>query len=141
VIVLDTNVISELAKPRADRAVVDWADAQPMDTLYATAITEAELLFGLTIMAAGIRRDTLRRAILATFGGLLIGRILPFDRAAAAEYAEWAAIRRRSGRPIAIPDLQIAAIARSRRAKAIATRNTADFTGCGIPVIDPWATP
>ena len=139
VIVLDTNVISELAKPRAEPAVVSWADSQPMDTLYATAITEAELLYGLTIMTPGARRDALRRAILTTLGGLLLGRILPFDRAAAAEYADWAADRRRAGKPTGIPDLQIAAIARARRASAIATRNTADFAGCGIAVIDPWA--
>jgi predicted nucleic acid-binding protein len=139
VIVLDTNVISELARRRADPAVVSWANAQPMETLYSTAITEAELLYGLNIMVAGARRDTLRRAVLTLFGGLLMGRILSFDSAAAAEYADWAADRRRAGKPVGVPDLQIAAIARARRARAIATRNTADFAGCGVAVIDPWA--
>lgn len=94
VIILDTNVISELAKPSADPAVVAWADAQPTEALYVTAISEAELLYSIRLMAAGARRDLLQRVINAVFGGLLAGRVLPFDSAAAVEYA--------SGRPSAV---------------------------------------
>ncbi|MGH7057056.1 MAG: PIN domain-containing protein [Acetobacteraceae bacterium] len=93
-IVLDTNVISELATRRPDTAVVACADAGPMESLYATAVTEAELLYGLNIMAAGAKREVLRRALLTVFGGLLAGRVLPFDGAAATEYGKWAADRR-----------------------------------------------
>ena len=138
-IVLDTNVISELAKPRPEAMVVVWADAQPLESLYATAVTEAELLYGMNIMAEGARRETLRRALHTVFGGLLAGRVLPFDSAAAAEYGDWAADRRRAGRPVGMADLQIAAIARARGAMAIATRNLKGFAGCGVEVINPWA--
>jgi toxin FitB len=138
VIILDTNVISELAKPRAEPAVVAWADQQSAGMLYATAISEAEMLFGVNIMAVGVRRDNLRRAVLTVFGALLAGRVLPFDSAAAAEYAEWAANRRNAGRPVGMADLQIAATARARGATAIATRNTRDFEDCGVKLIDPW---
>jgi toxin FitB len=138
VIVLDTNVISELARAQADPVVVAWADAQAMDALCTTAITEAELLYWLSLMARGGRRDALTRGMLTAFGGLLGGRILPFDRRAAAEYADWAATRRRAGKPVGVADLQIAAIARARGAQAIATRNIADFEGCGVSLVDPW---
>jgi hypothetical protein len=140
VIILDTNVISELAKPRAEPAVVGWADAQRPGGLYATAVSEAEMLYGVNLMAVGAKRDTLRRAVLTVFGTLLAGRVLPFDSAAATEYADWAADRRRAGKPVGMADLQIAAIARVRGATAIATRNTKDFMGCGVPLIDPWQT-
>jgi predicted nucleic acid-binding protein len=65
-------------------------------------------------------------------------RVLPFDRAAAAHYAAFMAARRRAGRPVAMADAQIAAIARARGAAVLATRNTADFEGCGVPLLDPW---
>jgi hypothetical protein len=105
---------------------------------YTTAISEAELLYGVSLMAAGIRRENLRRAVRTVFGALLAGRVLPFDSAAAAEYAEWASDRRRAGRPVAMADLQIGAIARVRGASAIATRNGKDFEGCGVALLDPW---
>jgi hypothetical protein len=138
VIVLDTNVISELAKPQADVAVIAWADSQPIATLHATAISEAEMLYGVALVPFGRRREDLRRAVLTAFSTVLAGRVLPFDSAAAAAFADWAADRRRAGKPVGMPDLQIAAIARSRGAAAIATRNTRDFAGCGVPLIDPW---
>ncbi len=140
-IVLDTNVISELAKPHTDPIVLAWADSEPIETFYATATSEAEMLFGVALMSPGRRRDEMRRAVITAFSTLLAGRVLPFDRAAAAAYGEWAAERRRTGRPVGTADLQIAAIARARNAAAIATRNVKDFTGCGVPVIDPWQSP
>lgn len=137
-IILDTNVISELARPRPDPAVLNWADSQALERLYATAISEAEILYGLNLLAVGLRREVLRRAVMTVFGGLFAGRVLPFDSAAAAEYGAWAGERRRAGRPAGMGDLQIAAIARARGAKAIVTRNTKDFDGCGVELIDPW---
>jgi predicted nucleic acid-binding protein len=138
VIILDTNVISELAKPRPDPAVLRWADGQALARLYATAISAAEILYGLNLLAVGTRREALHRAVLTVFGGLFAGRVLPFDSAAAEEYGAWAGERRRAGRPTGMGDLQIAAIARARGAHAIVTRNTRDFDGCGVELIDPW---
>jgi toxin FitB len=141
VIILATNVISELTKARPERSVVLWADTQPVETLYATAISEAEMLYGVSLMDPGRRRNALRRAVLFVFAVLLAGRILPFDSTAAAEYADWTADRQRNGKQVGMADLQIAAIARARGAKAIATRNTKDFLDCGVALIDPWQTP
>ncbi len=138
---LDTNVISELAKATAAPAVVAWADAQATSILYATSISEAEMLYGLRLMPDGRRRDELRRAVMTAFAVAFGGRVLPSDRAAAADYAEWASYRRRIGRPVGIADAQVAAIARARNAKAIATRHATDFAGCGVPLADPWLDP
>jgi predicted nucleic acid-binding protein len=140
VIVLDTNVISELTKPMANPAVIAWADSQSAGELYATSIGEAEMLFGLALLPAGRRREALHRAMTTVFATLLAGRVLPFDSAAAAACAEWAANRRQVGKPVGMADLQIAAIAKARGAAAIATRNVRDFAGCGVPLIDPWRT-
>jgi predicted nucleic acid-binding protein len=140
-IILDTNVISELAKNQCAASVLAWANAQPTPTLYVTAISEAELLYGLELIPPSARRQRLERAVHAVFGSYLEGRVFPFDRLAAVEFAHWAADRRRAGRPVATADLQIAAIARARGASAIATRNTRDFSACGVPVIDPWDGP
>ena len=137
-IVIDTNVLSELARPEAEPAVVAWANAQRIEDLYTTAITESEMLYGLACVPAGRRHDSLQRAIETAFAALLAGRVLSFDRAAARAYADLAFEHRRQGRGANGPDLQIAAIARARGASAIATRNTRDFAGCGVPLINPW---
>lgn len=139
-IILDTNVISELTRSIPERLVVEWADAQPQETLYTTAITEAEMLYGVALMEPGRRRNDLQRAALFVFSVLLAGRVLPFDSAAAAEYGTWAGDRRQNGKKVGMADLQIAAVARARGAEAIATRNTKDFADCGVPLIDPWQT-
>jgi len=138
VIVIDTNVLSELARPEVAPAVVAWANAQRIEDLYTTAITESEMLYGLACMPTGRRQDSLRRAIETAFAALLAGRVLSFDRAAARAYADLAVEQRRQGRAANGADLQIAAIARARGASAIATRNTRDFVGCGVALIDPW---
>ena len=138
-IVVDTNVISELIGRNAAPAVTIWMDAHPVDSLYTTAITEAELLFGLAIMPAGRRKSELERAIHTMLSRLFEGRVLAFDRPAAGAYAELAAERRRAGRSFRGADLQIAAIARARNADAIATRNIRDFADCGVPLVNPWA--
>jgi toxin FitB len=138
-IVLDTSVLSELMRAMPARSVLAWARAQDAEAMFTTAVCEAELFFGVGAMAEGRRRAALERAVEATLGTVLGGRVLPFDRAAARFYGGLAAESRRSGRPVGIADLQIAAIARARNADAIATRNTQHFEGCGLPVINPWA--
>ena len=137
-ILLDTNVLSELARSAPDRAVLAWADAIPVERLCTTTITEAEVRFGIELLPSGRRRERLERALNAVFRDVIAGRVLPFDRAAALAYGRLAAQRRRIGRGIDVPDLQIAAIAVARGADAIVTRNQGDFEGCGVPLIDPW---
>lgn len=138
-IVLDTNVISELFRPVPAEQVESWLSAQDGASVYFTAVGEAELRHGVAILPAGKRRTALIKAIESILDDDFHGRILPFDRAAAAAYAAIAAKRRAAGRPISQLDCQIAAIARARAA-AVATRNTSDFEGCGIGVIDPWSS-
>lgn len=135
--ILDTNVLSELARARPARKVLDWLGSQRATALYTTSITQAEMLYGLLLLPAGRRRDGLESALAALFAEFQ-GRILPFGTEATGAYAEIAAERRDAGRPISHFDAQIAAIARSNGA-ALATRNVADFQACGITVVDPWA--
>ncbi|MBV8845363.1 MAG: type II toxin-antitoxin system VapC family toxin [Bryobacterales bacterium] len=105
--------------------------------LYITAITQAEILWGFERLPSGKRRKDLERIAQETFEITFDGQILPFDSAAASEFAKIAAARRKLGRPISQADCQIAAIARSRGA-VLATRNTADFEHCGIRLVKPW---
>ena len=135
-IVLDTNVLSELAKPAPAEAVMDWFEIQPQGSTLITAITQAEMLFGMEILAKGKRRAALHSAMQKMFEDFA-GRILPFDTNAARHYSHIAAYRRALGRPIAVGDAQIAAIVRSNGA-VLATRNTGDFEHCGITVLNPW---
>ena len=136
-IVLDTNVLAELFKRSPAEAVTLWMAAQPAASLFTTTITQAETLYDLALLPAGRRRSALTAAANAMFEAEFAGRILVFDSAAAREFADIAATRRQLGRPIAQADAQIAAIVRSRGA-GLATRNSADFAQCGIPVISPW---
>ena len=137
-IVIDINVVSELMRAAPDGSVAAWVADQAPVSLFLSAISEAELRYGVAIMAAGQRRDRLHGEIDGMLREDFAGRILPFDSEAACAFAEIAAARRAAGRPISQADCQIAAIARSRGA-AVATRNVRDFEGCGIDVIDPWA--
>ena len=137
-IVLDTNVVSELMVPRPSAKVVEWVSEQRAPTLYLTTISEAELRYGAAILPAGRRRERLLSEIEGMLQKDFEGRVLPFDRSAAFNYPEVAAARRYSGHPISHADCQIAAIARSNGA-AVATRNVRDFEGCGVDIIDPWA--
>ncbi len=136
-ILLDTNVVSELMRPAPSPVVMAWFAAQPAASLFISAVTEAELRYGVMLLPEGRRRTDLMAAI----EGMLIedfaGRILPFDSAAAVAYAAIAASRREVGKPISQFDAQIAAIAQSRGAE-LATRNVADFEGCEVEVTNPW---
>lgn len=137
-IIVDTNVVSELLRPTPEPRVEGWLAAQDGLDIYLTAISEAELRYGVAIMDNGKRRAALADAIDRILRDDMAGRVLAFDSAAAEAYATIAASRRAAGRPITQADCQIAAIARARGA-TVATRNTADFEGCGIDLIDPWA--
>lgn len=136
-IIIDTNVISELIRPTPEPAVEAWLGEQDGLSIYLTAISEAELRYGVAIMTSGKRRDGLGIAIDRILRDDMAGRILPFDSAAARAYADIAATRRSVGKPISQADCQIAAIARAHNAP-VATRNTPDFEGCGIDLINPW---
>jgi toxin FitB len=137
VIVLDTNVLSELMRRAPDPQVLAWVGRQPLAGLFTTTLTQAEVLFGLELLPNGRRQQSLLMAARGVFEEALAGRILPFDTSAARLYPEIAAGRQRCGRPISQIDAQIAAIVRSRGAR-LATRNVRDFIDCGIIVIDPW---
>lgn len=136
-IILDTNIVSELLKPGPNSQVIDWISSQDGASVFFTTISEAELRYGLALLPAGKRRTALSSAIDGILEEDFRGRILPFDRAAARAYAVIAAKRKTAGRPISQFDCQIAAIARANDA-VVATRNTRDYEGCGIGVVDPW---
>jgi len=137
VIVLDTNVLSELMKSTPAAAVMNWVAKQSTASLFTTTITQAEILHGVALLPQGRRRAAIEAAANAMFDEDFAGRVLPFGSHAAHAYADIAAVRRHAGRPISQFDAQIAAIA-SAAGAGIATRNVADFEGCGIRVIDPW---
>lgn len=135
---IDTNVASELMRPEPMPSVAEWIAERDAQELYLTAVSEAELRYGVAIMPAGKRRSALEDAMTRWFELGFAERILPFDSAAARAYAEIAAERRRTGQPIGEADCQIAAICRSRAAVLI-TRNVRDFKGTDVKVINPWA--
>jgi hypothetical protein len=138
VIILDTNVVSELMKPVPSPEVVQWVvNRRSARELCVTTITVAEVLFGIEILPRGKRRDSLAADAEATFAEDFAGRLLPFDEAAARAFPEIAASRRQRGKPITLFDAQIAAIARANGA-LLATRNSADFEDCGIRLMNPW---
>jgi predicted nucleic acid-binding protein len=137
VIVLDTNVLSEVVRLSPSPRVVGWLAEQEPVSVLTTAITQAEMLYGLESLPTGKRRSLLQAALEAIWGEFS-GRILPFDEDAARAFAKIVSARDVLGRPISQSDGMIAAVARSRRA-ALATRNVADFQDCGVRIIDPWA--
>ena len=136
-IVLDTNVVSELMRPRPSAEVVRWLAAQSAIALHTTSVTEAEIFLGIESLPAGKRRAGMLESAQQMFEVEFGRRILPFDSRAAKEYARIAAERRRAGRPISQFDAQIASIAAGARA-ALATRNVTDFEGCGVRLVNPW---
>lgn len=136
-IILDTNVLSELMRPKPSPRVVDWVSKQSTTEIFTTSITEAEIFYGIELLAKGRRREQLLAAADAMFTEDLAGRIFGFESDAARAFSQIATQRRALGRPISHADAQIAAIAQVRRAK-LATRNVSDFRDCDIDVVDPW---
>jgi toxin FitB len=137
VIVLDTSVISELARQVPDPGVLSWLDSLEVSGLVTTAVTAAELRYGVARLPDGHRKRELAVVIQGILTEDFHGRVLPFDERASVRYADVVAGRERAGRPIGIADAQIAAICRDLGA-TLATRNTADFEDTGIELIDPW---
>ena len=136
-VLLDTNVVFELLRPSPNPTVEGWVAGRQATDLHFSAVGEAELRYGVAVLPAGRRRDALALAIGAILREDFEDRILPFDSAAARQYADIAASRRAAGRPVAPADCQIAAIARSRDLM-IATRNIRDFADMEIELVDPW---
>jgi toxin FitB len=137
VIVLDTNVISEVMRPVPYAQVMTWLRGQPLQELTITAVSVAEISYGLRLLPQGRRRSDLGARFRTFLAHGFSDRILAFDAEAADLYGEIVTIRRAAGHPIEAFDAMIAAIARSRAA-SIATRNVVDFEGCGVPLRDPW---
>jgi len=140
VILLDTNVISELMRPSCNPTGARIVNARPPASLFTAAICEAELRYGLAKLPGGARRRSLENALSQFFAVGLSGRILPFDSRSARCYAEIRAAREAAGRPIAIADAMIAATARAYGG-AIATRDASGLSECGVDIFDPWKTP
>ena len=136
-LVLDTNVASELMRPEPTPTVAAWISERDAKELYLTAVSEAELLYGVAIMPTGIRRNALEAAMSRWLDQGFADRILPFDSSAARAYAVIASRRRQAGRPIGGADCQIAAISRSLGAVLI-TCNVRDFEDTGVDVVNPW---
>lgn len=136
-LILDTNVVSEVMRPHPHEAVWVWVAAQRPVDLHTTSITLAEILYRVSIMPDGLRSRNLSHTVGRIFADYFPNRILPFDGNAAVAYAAVMAGRRRIGKPISIVDAQIAAIGRAHGA-AVATRNVKDFADCGIEVVNPW---
>lgn len=135
-IVLDTNVLSELMRPEPAAPVLHWMASQPAAALYVTTISYAEILFGIAVMPDGRRRQHLADHAEGMFREEFNGRVLGFDLAAAPAYATIVGRRRLAGQPLLPVDGMIAAIAHAHGA-AVATRD-ADLAGCGVPVVNPW---
>jgi predicted nucleic acid-binding protein len=140
-VVLDTNVVSEAMKPVALRSddVMAWLRSQPSEDIFTTTVTLAEVLAGIQMLPMGKRRAEKHEAANRIFTELFFDRILPFDEPAASAYADITTVRRKNALTIDVLDIQIAAIAKSR-GMAVATRNTVDFEGNAIELINPWKT-
>jgi hypothetical protein len=140
VILLDTNVISELMRPQPDPQVLAWSNSLDPEGVAMTAMNEAEILHGLARLPDGRRKQALRRRWDALANELFAGRVWPFTSEAAHWYGELVSHRERLARPIATADAVIAAIALAYGA-SLATRNTKDFAELGLQLINPWLLP
>jgi predicted nucleic acid-binding protein len=136
-IILDTNVISEVTLRQPDFNVLTWLSLQQRQLMFTTSISQAEIFFGIRVLPEGKRRQELENAARGIFFEDFAGRVLPFDSEAADIYATISAKRRSIGRPIHELDAQIASIARQHGA-SIATRNVRDFEYLDLDIIDPW---
>ena len=138
-IILDTNVVSELTRPRPNPEVVRWVDSQVPGDLYTTVITVSELCYGAGLVQAAEVRDRISRDNDSVLEQFFPGRILNLDESAAREYAEILVYNQAAGVSVHRHDCMIAAIARVSSAP-VATRNVRDFRRCGVTVIKPWGT-
>lgn len=136
-IILDTNVLSELMRPKPDRRVIEWLDIQDPMTVAISAVTVAEILYGIERMPHGRRRRTIAGLAASMFDEDFAGRIFPFDGEAAVHYARQVAASEKAGRPVHMADAQIAAIC-ARRQATLATRNVNDFEPLGVKIVNPW---
>ena len=137
-IILDTNVVSELMRRQPDSSVVRWLDQQATQSIWITTITLFETRLGLALLPVGPRREGMKQAFAQMLAQDLENRVLPFDTEAASQAALLAAEWQRGGRPVDMRDTQIAGIAQARRAR-LATRNLHHFEGLTVEVINPWA--
>jgi predicted nucleic acid-binding protein len=136
-LLLDTNVISEVMRIRPDPAVSAWLRKHPRNELWTASVVVAELLAGVALLATGSKKRALGEAVEGVIGEDFRGQILRFDLPAARHYAQIRASRQHIGRPIREVDAMIAAITLTNAA-VLATRNTRDFEHCGIKVVNPW---
>jgi hypothetical protein len=136
-ILLDTNVLSEPLRRAPEPRVIEWIDAQPMETLFVSAITVAEMRAGVALLPAGRRRAALHNSLEKQVLPLFAGRVLPFDMACTPAYAALMAKARDAGRAIQAADGCIAAIA-ATHGLAVATRDTSPYEAAGTTVINPW---
>ena len=139
-IVLDTNVVSELMRRSPESRVLAWIDLYPASEVMITAVTAAELLYGVARLPEGRSKNDLHAAVESLLAEDFRDQILPFDATAAAHYADIVATRERVGRPVSMADAQIAAICRTWRS-GLATRNVTDFADTGVETINPWEAP
>ncbi len=136
-ILLDTNILSELMRAEVSKQVIAWLDLQAVSSLFICAITRAEIELGLCLLPEGKRKEKLKQAALEMFDEFA-GRCLPFAESSAIHYARLVAHRKKSGQPISVEDAQISAIALTHGMK-LATRNTRDFTSIEeLELINPW---
>jgi toxin FitB len=136
-ILLDTNVLFELMRPTPSAKVVGWIEARPRSRLGITAITQAEILYGIELLPKGRRKSGLLAAAQTMFSEDFRGRVFPFNSDAAHAFAKISAARHAQGKPINQLDAQIAAIVQTLGAE-LATRNVTDFEGCEIKLLNPW---
>lgn len=136
-ILLDTNVVSEPLRPTPESRVVDWIDAQPLETLFLSSVTVAELRAGVALLPSGKRRAGLQENLEKRVLSLFAGRVLPFDLPCTPAYAGLMAKARTAGIAIATADGYIAAIA-AANGLVVATRDTTPFVAAGVATINPW---
>jgi hypothetical protein len=135
--VLDTNVVSELMRAQPASQVLDWVNAQPSDQLCLCSVVVAELLYGVGRMPNGVRKSAMLSAVQSMVFEDFAGRVLSFDLDAAVAFAQMVMQRERMGRTIATADAQIAAICAAHGAR-LATRNIRDFASLDLQLINPW---
>lgn len=137
-VLLDTDALSEILRSLPHPTVLRWFSSQAESQMFVSAITQAEMVSGASLLPEGKRQQRLQGALRELFEHDFVDRVMPFDGGSVVHFAQVVAARRRGGRPISQFDAQIAAIA-LQNGMALATRNVRDFEGCGLRLVDPWA--